>query len=428
MELSAETSKADQVRALVPLVGAIIHFDCPSPGFQPSGLFQCVGWALKARADDTVEFKVNGVAVDQVHWHDRPDAARDYPEMHTSGFTFWIDANEHVGPESKALILTTHVNGAAVGTRYLRVLREDDARTKTLFYFLHIPKTAGTAVLSRLRDATANLKLLEVYENDGAFTPDQLRVLSPRSLQAFDLLYGHFDYGMHVGFENPYKYLTILRDPFDFVVSQYFFQKYVLREPRADQRSILDFLRNNPGHLDNSFCRILCGDIPFDQPVTRADYSRALTNMDQDFAFVGMRERLPESMAQISGLLGVDLVADLRGENITPATPERANLDMRALRAAAEDRLQYDLMLYEEVGRRYFGLGPKRRAEVAARNAHPTPHHNNGELVESAPRSSEPVMFAAIETPLEALSGPGYRAQDTRGATVQGDEASITTP
>lgn len=428
MEPSAETSKADQARALIQLVGAFVHFDCPSPGFQPSGLFQCVGWVLKAHADDTIEFKINGVAVDQVHWHDRPDAARDYPEMHTAGFTFWVDVNGHVGPESKALALTAHVNGPAVGTRYLRVLREDDARTKTLFYFLHVPKTGGTAVLSRLREATANLKLLEVYDYEGAFTPDQLRVLSPRSLQKFDLIYGHFDYGMHVICENPHRYLTILRDPFDFVVSQYFFPKYVLREPlHTNQRSIFDFLRNNPGHLDNSFCRILCGDIPFDQPLTHADYDRALANMDRDFAFVGMRERLPESMAQISGLLGVNLVNGLRGENITPATPERANLDMRALRAATEDRLQYDLMLYEEVGRRYFGLGPKRRAEAAARNVLPTPHHN-GEVVESTPRSSEPVIFAAIEAPLEALSGPGRRAQGARGAAAQGDEASTAAP
>ena len=322
--------------------------------------------------------------------------------MHTSGFTFWVDANEHVGPESKALTLTTHVNGSAVGTRYHRILREGDGQSKTIFYFMHVPKTAGTAVLSQLRDA-ANLKMLEVYGSDGNFSTDQLRVLSPRSLQTYDLIYGHFDYGVHTSFENPHKYLTILRDPFDFVVSQYFFPKYVLREPlHTAHQSIFDFLKKYPGHLDNSFCRALCGDIPFDQPLTQVDYNRALSNMDKDFAFIGMRERLAESMTQISGLLGVDLAGGLRGENITPRTPERANLDMRALRTAAEDRLQYDLMLYEEVGRRYFGLGAKRRAKATAQSAAPT-LHVNGEALEPTPRAAELGSFASIESPLETL-------------------------
>ncbi|WP_426029388.1 hypothetical protein [Caulobacter sp. DWP3-1-3b2] len=138
------------------------------------------------------------------------------------------------------------------------MLRDDDDRSKTIFYFMHVPKTAGTAVLSRLRSATANLKMLEIYDSDGNFSPAQLRALSPRSLQKYDLIYGHFDYGVHASFENPHRYLTILRDPFDFVLSQYFFPKYVLREPlHIAHRSIFDFLNEHSGHLDNSFCRAL---------------------------------------------------------------------------------------------------------------------------------------------------------------------------
>ncbi|WP_426029387.1 hypothetical protein [Caulobacter sp. DWP3-1-3b2] len=124
--------------------------------------------------------------------------------------------------------------------------------------------------------------------------------------------------------------------------------------------------------------------------------------MDKDFAFVGMRERLSESMTHISRLLGVDLAGGLTGENVTPPTPERANLDMRAFRAAAADRLQYDLMLYEEVGRRYFGLGAKRRAKATAQSGAPTPHVN-GEALEPAPQIAGPSGFASVETSLDAL-------------------------
>ena len=88
MEPSTEALKADQVRALVQLAGAVVHFDLPDLNFQPAGLFQCTGWVLRACFNDSIEFDINGIRIDQIHWHTRPDAAEVYPEMHTSGFAF----------------------------------------------------------------------------------------------------------------------------------------------------------------------------------------------------------------------------------------------------------------------------------------------------------------------------------------------------
>lgn len=141
--------------------------------------------------------------------------------------------------------------------------------------FTHIPKCAGTSFIRVLRfwfreaychliqDETKDIKLpkVTVFNEDGSFRQD------------IKCIHGHFNHQRGYGLPDHYpevkQYITIMRDPFDIVVSMYFFFKgksirgeFFNRGEQIDVRdrfpTVEHYVRNYPDWLYDHFPQNIC--------------------------------------------------------------------------------------------------------------------------------------------------------------------------
>lgn len=174
--------------------------------------------------------------------------------------------------------------------------------------FTHIPKCAGTSFIRVLRfwfrksychliqDESKDIKLpkVPVLEQDGSFRQD------------IKCIHGHFNHGRGYGLPYHYpeidQYITILRDPFDIVVSMYFFFKgkslrgeFFHRGKQVDVRdqfpSVEHYVRNYPDWLFDH--------LP--QDISLANYEEQIRRR---FIYVGLFEDMQTSIDVLAAIFG----------------------------------------------------------------------------------------------------------------------------
>ena len=220
---------------------------------------------------------------------------------------------------------------------------DDAAGELPPLFFMHITKTAGGSLKALLEEELGPDRATFCNQRFLKDTVDR------ETLMRCEVLFGHFLYGVHTWFDLPPRYACFLRDPVDRVISHY----YHLRD--VDDRHNGDFVRqfadldafvadSRHWELDNFLCRVLTGNgkrqLGFGE-VDEQVFQTAMDNLTQHFEFVGLFERMDESLdllRQHLGLTRASLPQVNRGRydraELTPATLER----LRTLNA-------YDLRL-----------------------------------------------------------------------------------
>jgi hypothetical protein len=216
--------------------------------------------------------------------------------------------------------------------------------TDSIIAFAHIPKTAGITVAHLFR-RHFGLRALNVFARGfpDFYRPRDLRLdlrMMPMKLRC---LHGHslrpcIDFEE---FEDRLVWFTVVRDPIRRYISQYIYNYEVMGE-RFD---VLHFIRHRPDK-PNKHVRILAG---------AEDLHSAIRHIRR-MAFVGLTERLDESlllMRERLGLDGLDL-RDSRPRNV--GEERRPLLDRNVVRVEFEryrDEVvecnRLDLQLYEFV-------------------------------------------------------------------------------
>lgn len=190
--------------------------------------------------------------------------------------------------------------------------------------FLHVAKTGGTTLRESLKRAYGKEERAFVYEPDrlrGAISREQFADLPRSSRVRLRLVAGHYPYGIHRDVGRSCRYLTVLRDPVERVVSLYyhFQQMHLSRAQRLDPRLRLERLRarRNPMSLeewvfgqhhlaaDNGMTRNLAARsrVRFGQcPDDLLD--EALEHVDSHFAAMLVTERLDESVSLMESITG----------------------------------------------------------------------------------------------------------------------------
>lgn len=165
---------------------------------------------------------------------------------------------------------------------------------------IHIPKAAGTSAREVFkRWFGANLRE-HYFRQWRSRMPKRLDLAKLHSEQRPLALYGHFNSRRGFGIQDYYpeagQFVTILRDPFEAVVSTYFYRRKIgtgWRDPsRVPQGELRDFLLATPPNMLNHFPR----------PVTMENY-RAM--IEESFIEVGVMEHLEESLRRIADKLGM---------------------------------------------------------------------------------------------------------------------------
>ena len=320
------------------------------------------GWALDADLPAepvavTVLLDRHPVAcVAAVHY--RPDVAE---KMNCSGsHGFYVDLAPHLPVECEVSIDVRLPDGRSIANApsTVRMSATTPRPERPTVLFMHIPKTAGTA----LREAmTANYRQSEIaylYPEPPGFLVRDLRALPLEQRRAYRLVIGHFQFWMHEALPQRSDYVTIVREPGARVLSHYAYARQTQPElvTRSDgalmslpelceKRLTVDF--------DNAMVRCFSGVDQNDYPpgkLTREIYELAVHHLHTAFAFVGHQEALAGAYAALSLRYGWQPLETVPYVNVGTVLMPSGHSETSA---AIQHYNRWDYLLYQEVLKRF---------------------------------------------------------------------------
>ncbi len=218
-----------------------------------------------------------------------------------------------------------------------------------LLIFLHLPKTAGSTLARVIERQYPAAAVLSLYDSA---TGEELRCVPEDRMRRVRVVMGHFYFGAHRFASRPARYVTVLRDPIERVISHYY---YVRRDFThylhgvAQELSLADYVRScNLAEPNNDQTRLLCGEYQGAIPTTciEAMLPVAKANLREHCAVVGLTEDFDRSLLLIKRWLGWKYPFYER-QNVTSGRPRRADLPADTLRVLQEyNRLDIELYAY----------------------------------------------------------------------------------
>jgi len=367
------------------------YIDSPATPFIASNSVVLDGWVALPTPASTFEIRINGKIIRLRRGDPRSDVAERFPGMQCMSWAAFVDIAAVVDAR-QVLVADVFIDGHIVHRGYFRC-KSAEGSPRPLVYFLHIAKTGGTSVRASLERWSNNLPMLHVYD-EGLVDPAQYLSLSDSALSQYDIVYGHFWHGLHQNKSRPYRYVTLLRDPYEFIASNYFYRKYERAEPKFTRmKSIFEALEDPAleSTLDNMFVRCI-GGCDEARRVGPDDLATALVNMRNDFDLVCFTDEMERTVSKLASYFGVPL--EHKRLNVTRGTAERTALDWGAFMRAAKPLVKWDLELCAAARRTFdqaasanaLGIGSSSGSEDLHTDSHASPSvRNTIRLVNSTP-------------------------------------------
>jgi hypothetical protein len=290
------------------------------------------------------------------------------------------------------------------------VLPRDRARSvppDVCHIFLHVPKTAGTSLRSRLIAEVPRGRQCLLYPFGDGSSVRQLNNIPFHQRRQFRLVMGHANFGIHNYMGKPCRYVSFIREPMARLRSLYWHHRREgLETIKIEGMNVPLEAAANDGLIegfDNHLVRIFAGIGPDIVPIGRIsgnELELAIHNIRTEFDFVGTLEMLDKHAAELFKRMNLSYEMIPR-ENSYPY-PYDYELDNRYRNLNYEKMKannKYDLLLYRYIA-----------TQQVASSSHRCGRQEEG-ISQSAPAS---VQFAASET---ELSGP--QSSEARDQRVQ---------
>lgn len=229
--------------------------------------------------------------------------------------------------------------------------------------FLHIPKAAGSTMRKIINREYSKYSNDSVYLFDGSnieSSIEKFKRLPKKDRNKIKILKGHMSYGYHEYFDNECEYFTLLRDPIDRVISDFY---YILEQPshsryekvKKGSMSLYDYLKSKMSvAMSNAQTRLVAGylsgagdvkkeDLPFGK-CTEETLLEAEENL-KEFSVVGLTERFDETLILLKRAFGWKTPYYTRA-NVTKKRPKKREISQESIRLI-KDYNKYDIELYE---------------------------------------------------------------------------------
>lgn len=184
---------------------------------------------------------------------------------------------------------------------------------KQIYYLMHVHKCGGTSLFHAIENMLGNQNVFWIDGRKWKEEEIRFQHLEEKSKANHKAVIGHMLYGYHKHFDYPYKYITILREPLERMVS---FYNYVFREEILDYHKLL--IEKKPGfvdlvtsgivpEMDNGITRFISGvnwnEVPYGE-VNEDVFNLAIENIKNDFVFIGTLDRFNQSLLVIRNEFG----------------------------------------------------------------------------------------------------------------------------
>jgi len=221
--------------------------------------------------------------------------------------------------------------------------------------FLHIPKTAGSTFHMILNSRFTESETQNLFGSRYSETEIKQFINSPMEAKAHvRLLKGHMPFGLHQYLPGNSRYITVLRDPVERVISQYYYIKKNAHNPLHEQvekggLSIAEFVSSGIAvGMNNGQCRFLNGDL--DEYGFDACGASLIENVkkhiEEHFIWLGVTERFDESIVLLSMLMGWKKRPHYIRENISKTRKSRAEISAEDIEVIKRYN-ELDIKLYE---------------------------------------------------------------------------------
>lgn len=233
---------------------------------------------------------------------------------------------------------------------------QQDARPALIF--LHIPKAAGTTLYTILRREYSRQHTRMIDGGRVAAAVAEFKALPLAERAQVRLLMGHMPFGLHAFLPHPARYITLLRDPVERILSHYHF---ILRTPHhylhqavaGAGMSLHDYVTSGlTTEVDNGQTRLLAEvDAASDAPLPDM-LQQAEMNLNAHFALAGLSEQFDESLCLMRRRLGWKHWPLYFKRNVTKDRPAGEQVTEATL-SVIRQRNVYDSALYARVQRNF---------------------------------------------------------------------------
>ncbi len=216
--------------------------------------------------------------------------------------------------------------------------------------FVHLPKCGGTTLNRLIEWEYSPTRVFSIDPSFFRWSYRRVLRLSQRRLARMRAFQGHMPFGLHRILPQKATYLTVLREPVDRGISEYYYalSRVVHPEHRTIKRLSLDeYVQLTP--YANVQTKLLAGQDPgYDFLSGECDeiiFNRAKRNLAEHFSLVGLTERFEETLALARILFGWK-IDNYSSFNVTKGRPSKAEIPSEIQRVI-EERYGYDVQLYE---------------------------------------------------------------------------------
>ena len=228
-------------------------------------------------------------------------------------------------------------------------VRSEASPANRSIIFVHLPKCGGTTLNRLIEWEYPPTRIFSIDPSFFRWSYRRLLRSSPRRLNRMQAIQGHMPFGIHRILPQQATYITVLREPVDRGISEYYYalSRVVHPEHRSIKRLSLDeYIRLTP--YANVQTKLIAGEDPgydfLSGECTEQTLRQAKANLEQHFSLIGLTERFEETLALARILFGwkIPNYADF---NVTRGRPRKEEVPGE-IRRVIEERYGFDAELY----------------------------------------------------------------------------------
>jgi hypothetical protein len=199
-------------------------------------------------------------------------------------------------------------------------------RYKT-FFFIHIPKCAGTSLSIVLNGMYPHERVYQIDDSRYEQSSEEFRHLTAQEKLSFTLVDGHMYYGLYSSMPHEVSHITMLRDPLKRLISLY---NYGLSTPAVSWRvrmleekpTLVDFVKGHyTNTADNGIARFLSGpnlDCAAYGHCGHETANQAISNLKAHFSAIGFLEEFDQSLLLFKHVFAWEKQPLYKRRNVTP--------------------------------------------------------------------------------------------------------------